>query len=82
MVHPTLGVAFGLSSSSVNLKTITRERRKLKKYRHLVDRGDLKLVDVENAFKTWLGTYDKLLSYRSKKNMMTLYKELFERMNK
>ena len=63
----------------INPETITRERRKLKKYRHLVDRGDLELVDIENAFKTWLGTYDKLLSYHSRKNLITLYKELFER---
>lgn len=50
--------------------------------RHLLDRGDLEAIDVENAFKTWLGTYDRSLSYHSKNNLIVLYKELFERNKK
>lgn len=63
----------------VNPKTVTRERRKLKKYRKMVDEGRIPLIDVQNSFKSWLGTYNKLLSYRTKNNMKTLYKDLFER---
>ena len=63
----------------INPKTITRERRKLKKYRKMVDQGKIPLIDVQNSFKSWLGTYDKLLSYRSKSNMIALYRDLFER---
>ena len=63
----------------INPKTITRERRKLKKYRNLVDRGSLELLDAQNSFKSWLGTYDKLLSYRSKSNLIALYNELFSK---
>lgn len=63
----------------VNPKTVTRERRKLKKYRKMVDQGRMPLIDVQNSFKSWLGTYDKLLSYRTKSNMKALYRDLFER---
>lgn len=62
----------------INPKAITRERRKLKKYRKLVDQGQMPLIDAQNSFKSWLGTYDKLLSYRSKSNMTALYNNLFQ----
>ena len=62
----------------INPKTITCERRKLKKYRKMVDQGKIPLIDVQNSFKSWLGTYDKLLSYRSKSNMIALYNNLFK----
>lgn len=62
----------------INPKAITRERRKLKKYRKLVDQGRMPLIDVQNSFKSWLGAYDRLLSYRSKSNMIALYNNLFQ----
>ena len=62
----------------VNPKTVTRERRKLKKYRKMVDEGRIPLIDVQNSFKSWLGTYNKLLSYRTKNNIKALYKDLFK----
>lgn len=62
----------------VNPKTVTRERRKLEKYRKMVDEGRIPLIDVQNSFKSWLGTYNKLLSYRTKNNMKALYRDLFE----
>lgn len=45
----------------------------------MVDQGRMPLIDVQNSFKSWLGTYDKLLSYRTKTNMKALYRDLFER---
>ncbi|WP_217268777.1 hypothetical protein, partial [Lactobacillus helveticus] len=62
----------------INPQTITRERRKLKKYRKMVDQGRITLIDVQKSFKSWLGTYDKLLSYWSKSNLITLYNSLFK----
>lgn len=61
----------------INPKTVTRERRKLKKYRHMVNQNKIELLDVRNSFKSWLYNYDKLLSYRTKNNMIALYNELF-----
>ena len=37
------------------------------------------MIDVQNSFKSWLGTYDKLLSYQTKSSMKALYTDLFER---
>ncbi len=61
----------------INPKTVTRERRKLKKYRRMVDRDKMELLDARNSFRSWLYNYDKLLSYRTKNNMIALYNELF-----
>lgn len=61
----------------VSSKTITRERRKLKKYRKLVDAGTMDLHDAKNSFKSWYGSYEKLLSYRTKLNINALYRQLF-----
>lgn len=69
--------ASGHLIKKINPKTVTRERRKLKKYRHLVDNGTLTAEQVGNFFKAWLANYDKLLSYRSRNNLLALYKELF-----
>ena len=39
----------------MNPKSITRERRKLKAYKRLLDAGKISYGDVENIFKSWLG---------------------------
>lgn len=61
----------------INPQAVTRERRKLKKYRGLVDDGRMSLEDAKTSFKSWYGSYEKLLSYRTKNNMRALYNELF-----
>lgn len=61
----------------INPKTITRERRKLKKYRKMVDRGVMSMADVKNSFKSWYCNYKKLMSYHTKQNMKSLYCKLF-----
>ncbi|GAA0041673.1 hypothetical protein LATKL145_00830 [Lactobacillus amylovorus subsp. animalium] len=45
----------------------------------MANQGKMPLIDVQNFLKSWLGTYDKLLSYRTKNNMKALYRDLFER---
>lgn len=45
----------------------------------MANQGKMPLIDVQNSFESWLGTYDKLLSYRTKFNMKALYRDLFER---
>ena len=63
----------------LNPKTLTRERRKLKKYKHLLDRGVLAYTDIENCYKSWMGTYAKYLSKYQRQHIQDLYKSLFER---
>lgn len=65
----------------VNPKTITRERRKLKAYRRLLDRGIVPYEDIENAYKSWMGNYAKLMSKRQRENIIALYQNLFDGRN-
>lgn len=61
----------------VNPQAVTRERRRLKKYRGLVDNNKMNLEDAKASFKSWYGSYEKLLSYRTRNNIKALYNELF-----
>lgn len=63
----------------VNPKSVTRERRKLKAYRRLLDRKLIPYQDVENAYKSWMGSYVKLLSKKQIKTMKTLFYNLFRK---
>ena len=42
--------------------TVTRERRKLKAYKSLLDKGKMPYKDIEQAYKSWMGNYAKLMS--------------------
>lgn len=57
--------------------TVTRERRKLKRYRALVDEGVLSPDEIRNAYESWRGTYRKFNSHRTIKEMDRLYTSLF-----
>lgn len=63
----------------INPKNITRERRKLKAYKRLLDSGRIDYATVENAFKSWLGSHWKNMSHDQVYNMSSLYYELFGR---
>ena len=63
----------------INPKSITRERRKLKAYKRLLDAGKITYSDIENAFKSWLGGNYKRMSHRQIYNMTELYITLFRR---
>lgn len=63
----------------INPKNITRERRKLKAYKRLLDSGRIDCATVENAFKSWLGSHWKYMSHDQIYNMSSLYLELFGR---
>ena len=63
----------------INPKTLTRERRKLKSYKRLLDKGVMPYQDIENSYKSWMGNYAKYMSKQQRKNIQNLYKSLFER---
>lgn len=63
----------------ISPKSITRERRKLKAYRRLLDAGRISYKDVENSFKSWMGGNWKRMSHQQISNMSLLYYELFNR---
>ena len=57
--------------------TITRERRRLKKYKHLLDIGKMSYKDIEMAYRSWRGNALKYNSYHSVKNLEKLFDYLF-----
>lgn len=58
-------------------KAITRERRKLKKYRRKLDLGELPYEEIEQAFKTWYYSYIKFDSRDSVHEVLRLFLSLF-----
>ena len=61
----------------INPKSITRERRKLKSYKRLLDKGIMQYEDIKQAYRSWICDYYKIMSSVQLKNMQSLYKELF-----
>ena len=62
----------------INPKSITRERRKLKRYKHLMDEGRLTYPAIEQAYKSWMGKFTRIMSKKQIKNMKELYYQLFK----
>lgn len=56
---------------------IVRMRRKLKKFRKMVDKGVMTLDHVFESFAAWFGNSFYADSYRTRKRMLTLYHKLF-----
>ena len=82
--HPFkyLQIKYRLSDSGrvikrISPKSVTRERRKLKAYKRLLDRGAMGYADIEQAYKSWMGDYARIMSKEQVKNMKQLYKGLF-----
>ncbi len=63
----------------INPKAVTRERRKVKAYKRLVDAGRMTPLDAENAFKGWMESTYKTMSRQQIWNINQLYEQLFER---
>ena len=61
----------------INPKQVTRERRKIKKYFKMMERGEIPYEDIEQAYKSWMGAYTPLMSRKQTRNMKELYKDLF-----
>ncbi len=61
----------------INPKSVTRERRKLKAYKRMLGKGAIPYEDIEQAYKSWMGDFTKLMSKRQIKNMKQLYRDLF-----
>ena len=63
----------------IHPKAVTRERRRLKAYKHLLEAGRISQEDIENAFKGWLSDNYTVMSARQIVNLIDLYEELFRR---
>ena len=63
----------------INPDRVTAMRRKLKKLSVKVQNGELSYECVEGMFKSWMGSFYKLLSKQQRHNLMQLYEELFNK---
>lgn len=61
----------------INPKSVTRERRKLKAYKRLLDKSKMALESIENSFKSWLAGMYKYMSNQQIFNMLNLYLSLY-----
>jgi hypothetical protein len=67
----------GEITCKINPKAITRERRKLKAYKRLMDAGRMEYREIENNFKSWICAHYKFMSKQQIQNMSRLFKGLF-----
>jgi hypothetical protein len=63
----------------IHPKAVTRERRKLKAYKRLLDAGKMIYEEVENDWKSWISGHWKYMSNKQISNLGRLYFGLFGR---
>lgn len=76
-------VRYRVTSTGRVVRTLTRAgivrmRRKLKKFRKMVDSRKITLDDVYNSMQSWLAHSEVALSYNTKRSMLALYNHLFD----
>lgn len=59
--------------------TITRERRRLKAYKRLLDVCRMTYGDIEQSTRSWMGNFAKLMSKKQREHIKSLYFELFRK---
>lgn len=63
----------------INPDRVTTMRRKLKKLAIKVANGEIPYENIGNMFRGWMGSFYKLLSRQQRKNLITLYEDLFDK---
>lgn len=61
----------------VSRKSVTRMRRKIKKFKRFYDEGLMTLDDINNSYQSWRGYLKRKDSYTSLCSLDKLYKDLF-----
>lgn len=77
-----LQISYSLTSTGklirkINPKHIVDMRRKLKKLSYKVGKGERSQAEVENMFKSWMGSHCHLMSKIQRDNLNLLYYDLF-----
>ncbi len=77
-----LQIKYSLTASGkvvkrINPASVTRERRRLKAYKHLIEAGRMTYEDVEQSAKSWMGDYHRLMSKQQIRHMKAHYRALF-----
>lgn len=60
-------------------KNITRQRRKLKSFKHFLSNRHMSFAEIHNETKAWLGDLYHLDCYQTRQNIRHLFWELFRR---
>lgn len=63
----------------INPTRVTAMRRKLKKLAVKVENGDILYENVVYMFRSWMGSFYKLLSKQQRQNLISLFEELFDK---
>ena len=63
----------------INPQRITAMRRKLKKLSVKVKQNEVDYDKVESMFRSWMGSFYKLIPRQQRKNLLRLYEDLFEK---
>lgn len=63
----------------INPKRVTVMKRKIKKLAVKLECGEVLYENIENMFKSWMGSFYKLLSKQQRKNLISLYEDLFNK---
>lgn len=63
-------------------KTITRERRKLKKLKERMELGKITELEIREQYRSWRGNIKRFNAYMSVRSMDALYKSLFSEVTK
>ena len=61
----------------INPKSVSRERRKLKAYKRMCEKGKIEYNAVEQAYKSWMGANVPVMSKKQVENMKQLHKGLY-----
>ena len=69
----------GIVVRRIHPKAITRERRKLKAYKRLLDKGIVTMEEIDGYFRSWLSGNYKYMSRDQIYDMNSLYVKLFGR---
>ena len=69
----------GKVKKKINPKSVTRERRRIKAYKRLFDLGKLPYKDIENACRSWMGEYSKIMSKKQIQHIKDLYFKFFDK---
>lgn len=69
----------GVVVRRIHPKAITRERRKLKAYKRLLDKGVVSMEEIDGYFRSWLSGNYKYMSRDQIYDMNSLYVKLFGR---
>ncbi|MBE6724988.1 MAG: RNA-directed DNA polymerase [Ruminococcaceae bacterium] len=63
----------------INQKRVTCMRQKLKKLAAKLARGERKYENIEGMFRGWMCEFYKYMSKEQRKNMLSLYEDLFKK---